>query len=79
MCDDGVCITKDWACDGFDDCASGSDEDAAFCATCPFKFLCTDGRCTDLENVCDGTNNCRDGSDEDQICVGKWWKGVKET
>ena len=71
MCDDGTCISKDWACDGVPDCASESDEDETFCATCPFQFLCTNGRCTDLANVCDGRNHCRDNSDEDQICVGK--------
>ena len=71
MCNNGDCISKDFVCDGIDDCPSGSDEDEAFCATCPFEFLCSNGRCTDLANVCDGTNHCRDNSDEDQICVGE--------
>ena len=72
MCNNGACISKDWACDGIDDCPSGSDEDEAFCDTCPFQFLCSNRRCTDLANVCDGTNHCRDNSDEDQICVGEY-------
>ena len=71
MCGDGACVSKDWACDGVDDCVNGTDEDPEFCAGCPFKFLCTNGRCTDLANVCDGRNQCRDNSDEDQVCVGK--------
>ena len=72
MCADGTCIPKIWACDGVPDCASESDEDEAFCATCPFQFLCTNGRCTDKENVCNGRNDCRDNSDETQLCnVGK--------
>ena len=70
MCGDGACVPKEWACDGFDDCNNGTDEDPEFCAGCPFQFLCSNGRCTDIENVCDGQNNCRDNSDEDQICVG---------
>ncbi|XP_072032689.1 uncharacterized protein [Amphiura filiformis] len=68
MCDDGTCVFKDWACDGTSDCDDESDEDEAFCATCPFQFLCTNGRCTDTDNVCDGRNQCRDNSDETQIC-----------
>ncbi|XP_072042793.1 uncharacterized protein [Amphiura filiformis] len=68
FCADGTCVSKVWACDGFDDCADGSDEDEAFCATCPFQFLCLNGLCTDTDNVCDGRNQCRDNSDETQIC-----------
>ncbi|XP_072042708.1 tenascin-R-like isoform X1 [Amphiura filiformis] len=68
FCPDGTCVSKVWACDGFDDCADGSDEDEAFCATCPFQFLCSNGLCTDTDNVCDGRNQCRDKSDETQIC-----------
>ena len=72
MCGDGACVPKDWACDGFDDCMNGTDEDPEFCAGCPFMFLCTNGRCTDKDNVCNGRNNCRDNSDESQLCdVGK--------
>ena len=72
MCNDGECISKDWACDGVEDCPRGSDENEEFCSTCPFQFLCTNGRCTEKENICDGRNNCRDNSDETQLCdVGK--------
>ena len=69
MCADGLCVPKDWACDGVPDCTNSSDEAVDFCATCPFKFLCSNGRCTDTDNVCNGINNCRDNSDED-VCVG---------
>jgi low density lipoprotein-related protein 2 len=72
MCGDGQCISKDWACDGIDDCNNGTDEEEEFCATCPFQFYCSNDRCTDLENVCNGRNDCRDNSDETQICdIGK--------
>ena len=70
MCDDGICIQKDFACDGVSDCTNGTDEAEDFCATCPFKFLCSNSRCTDTENVCNGVDNCRDNSDED-VCVGR--------
>lgn len=72
MCGDGTCILKEWACDGFIDCANGTDEAEDFCATCPFQFLCSNDRCTDIGNVCNGADNCNDNSDEDQICVGRW-------
>ncbi|XP_072031301.1 uncharacterized protein [Amphiura filiformis] len=68
-CTDGPCIPTSWVCEGFKDCADGSDEDEDFCATCPFQFICTNGRCTTTDNVCDGRNHCRDNSDENQICV----------
>ena len=71
MCGDGTCIPKVWACDGFTDCTDGLDENAEFCATCPFQFLCTNGRCVDPEFTCDGINHCRDNSDENKICVGQ--------
>ena len=76
LCEDGECIPTDWVCDGFADCADGTDEDETLCATCPYKFLCTNGKCIDLEDVCDGKSSCRDSSDEDQICVGKLNNGA---
>ena len=76
MCDEGTCLLKVWVCDGVEDCNDGTDEDEAFCATCPFKFLCTNGRCVDLEDVCNGQDQCRDNSDEDQICVGMFFTNM---
>nr|AQT19789.1 hypothetical protein Smed-vldlr [Schmidtea mediterranea] len=60
------CISKDWWCDGNQDCESGKDE-----SNCPPKvcleneFLCHSGtQCIPKLLLCDGTFHCVDKSDE---------------
>ena len=65
-CNSGECLSSEWFCDDYADCADRSDE--LMC--CPdTQFNCANGRCIEWDSWCDGNNDCRDNSDEDE-CAG---------
>ncbi|KAG8541063.1 hypothetical protein GDO81_029767, partial [Engystomops pustulosus] len=67
-CSKNKCISKQWMCDGEDDCGDGSDESDDICGsvTCASDmFSCPNSHaCVPFHWLCDGERDCPNGSDE---------------
>lgn len=77
-CGDGSLLGVERRCDGFAQCADGSDEEG-----CQFALVCNDGRGVPGAR-CDGSYNCPGGEDEQgcpsttMMCDGGRWVGAWE-
>ena len=79
QCSNGPqCISKSRLCDGYKNCADGSDETVTQCGENCEKvsgggFQCSDGQqCTKADKKCDGKDvDCNDASDETIETCGK--------
>ena len=64
------CISKEFWCDGDQDCEDGSDEvGCVIQESCDYpSHQCDESKCLDVTMLCDGKRDCKDGSDEGLLC-----------
>lgn len=74
-CSNALCIPATYHCDGYKDCADGSDEANCTAIACPDnKYLCPKGgaggthKCIARSQLCDGKKDCEDNADEEAAC-----------
>ncbi|XP_028170493.1 low-density lipoprotein receptor-related protein 2-like [Ostrinia furnacalis] len=74
-CSNALCIPATYHCDGYKDCADGSDEANCTAIACPDnKYLCPKGgpggthKCIARSQLCDGKKDCEDNADEETAC-----------
>ncbi|TKS84137.1 Very low-density lipoprotein receptor [Collichthys lucidus] len=71
-CASSRCISRNFVCNGEDDCGDGSDEVECAPSSCgPSEFQCGNSSCIPASWVCDDDVDCQDQSDESPTRCGR--------